>query len=147
MVNGKLKLTAAAQSYEGLISDLLDIRDSAAQLAGDTVLSERMRAAAATARTKEFLSMRRVVVHRAIILQALPALRWEYIATETGQQQAVQSFQAVATPSEANLYDQTVAGSDQRSRPHYSGWIRGQVHESMAAAPVQRRQLGHGVGG
>ena len=48
----------------GLINDLLDIRDSAAQLAGDTSSSDRMRAAAAIARAKEFLSQQRVVVPR-----------------------------------------------------------------------------------
>ena len=56
MLNGKLKLTEAAQTYEGLIDDLLDMRDSATQLAGDTDLSDRMRAAAAVARAKEYLS-------------------------------------------------------------------------------------------
>lgn len=48
VVNGRLKLTDAAQSYEGLINDLLDMRDLASQLSGDIDLSERMRAAAAT---------------------------------------------------------------------------------------------------
>nr|MDT0658002.1 nitrate- and nitrite sensing domain-containing protein [Micromonospora sp. DSM 115978] len=136
VVNARLKLVEAAQAYEGLISDLLDIRDSATQLAGDTGLSERMRAAAATARAKEFLSARRVVVHRALIQNALtPVLRTDYIATETGQQQALQSFQTVATREEAEFYEQTVAGSDQREADSYSGWIRGQTSESMANAP------------
>jgi signal transduction histidine kinase len=136
VVNTKLKLTDAAQTYEGLITDLLDIRDSAAQLSGDTELSERMRAVAATARAKEFLAIRRVVVHRAIIQDSLvPALRWEYIATETGQQQALQSFHAVATRAEAEFYAQTVAGSEQREADNYSGWIRGKVDDSMRGAP------------
>jgi signal transduction histidine kinase len=136
VVNARLKLTDAAQSYEGLISDLLDIRDSATQLAGDTGLSERMRAAAATARAKEFLSVRRIVVHRALIQNALtPVLRTDYIATETGQQQALQTFQAVASREEAEFYEQTVAGSDQREADNYSGWIRGRTSESMADAP------------
>ncbi|MGI5214304.1 sensor histidine kinase [Plantactinospora sp. CA-290183] len=136
VVNAKLKLTDAAQSYEGLISDLLDIRDSASQLAGDTTLSERMRAAAATARAKEFLSMRRVVVHRALIDGKLtPVLLTDYIATETGQQQALQSFQTVANRDEAEFYEQTVAGSEQREADNYSGWIRGKTDDNMADAP------------
>ncbi|WP_329104510.1 sensor histidine kinase [Micromonospora sp. NBC_01699] len=136
VVNAKLKLTDASQSYEGLISDLLDIRDSASQLAGDSALSERMRAATATSRAKEFLSVRRVVVHRALIQNELtPVLRTDYIATETGQQQALQSFQSVATRSEAEFYEQTVAGSDQREADNYSGYIRGKTNDSMADAP------------
>ncbi|RKR88605.1 signal transduction histidine kinase [Micromonospora pisi] len=135
VVNGKLKLTDASQSYEGLISDLLDIRDSASQLAGDSALSERMRAAAATSRAKEFLSVRRVVVHRALQYELTPVLRTEYIATETGQQQALQSFQSVATRSEAEFYEQTVAGSDQREADNYSGYIRGKTNDDMSDAP------------
>ena len=136
VVNGKLKLTDAAQSYEGLISDLLDIRDSGAELAADTSLSERMRAAADTARAKEFLSLRRIVVHRALVQGALtPVLRTDYIATQTGQQQALQAFQAVATREEAEFYEQTVAGSDQREADSYSGYIRGKTNESLSDAP------------
>ena len=66
MFNGKLALTETVQAYEGLISDLLAIRDSSTQLAGDNQLSDRMRAAAAVAREKEYLAVRRVVVHRAL---------------------------------------------------------------------------------
>ncbi|MFI6760263.1 nitrate- and nitrite sensing domain-containing protein [Micromonospora sp. NPDC050417] len=136
VINGKLKITDASQSYEGLISDLLDIRDSASQLAGDSALSERMRAATATSRAKEFLSVRRVVVHRALIQKELtPVLRTDYIATETGQQQALQSFQSVATRSEAEFYEQTVAGSDQREADNYSGYIRGKTNDDMSDAP------------
>lgn len=136
VVNGTLRINDAAQSYEGLISDLLDIRDSGAQLAADTGLSERMRAAAAVARTKEYLSMRRIVVHRALIQGSLtPVLRTDYIATQTGQQQALQTFQAVATRPESELYEQTVAGSDQREADSYSGYIRGKTTESLSDAP------------
>ncbi|MEE6259579.1 sensor histidine kinase [Plantactinospora sonchi] len=136
VVNEKLKLTDAAQSYEGLINELLDLRDLASQLAGDTNLGDRMRAAAATSRAKEYLSMRRIVVHRALIDNRLtPVLRTDYIATETGQQQALQSFEAVASRDEAEFYEQMVAGADQREADTYSGWIRGKTNESMSDAP------------
>ncbi|MBE1486945.1 signal transduction histidine kinase [Plantactinospora soyae] len=135
VINLKLQLTTAVQQYEGLINELLDIRDLASQLAGDTSLSDRMRAGALTARGKEFLSMRRVVVHRALIDNRLtPALRTDYIATETGQQQALQSFQAVASRAEFEFYNQTVAGADQREVDGYSGYIRSKTDESMADA-------------
>ncbi|MEO3922790.1 sensor histidine kinase [Micromonosporaceae bacterium B7E4] len=136
VINSKLKLTDAAQSYEGLINDLLNIRDLASQLAGDSSLSDRMRAAAANARGKEFLSMRRVVVHRALIDGRLTAaLQTDYIATETGQQQALQTFKAIATSSESAYYDETVTGADVREVDSYGGWIRGRTNESMADAP------------
>ncbi|MEV1329044.1 nitrate- and nitrite sensing domain-containing protein [Micromonospora costi] len=134
--NGKLRPTDATQAYEGLITDLLAIRDSATQLAGDNDLSDRMRAAAAVAREKEFLSVRRVVVHRALAQKQLtPALRTEYIASGTGQDQAVQNFKAVASEEEARFHDQTVAGGDRREAERYIGWINGNNNGSMAGAP------------
>ncbi|MFJ6165207.1 nitrate- and nitrite sensing domain-containing protein [Micromonospora orduensis] len=135
--SGKLKLTETIQAYEGLISDLLAIRDSATQLAGDNDLSDRMRAAAAVAREKEFLSARRVVVHRALGAQQrmTPVLRTDYIASGTGQQQALQSFKAVASPDEAKFHDQTVAGGDRREAQNYTGWIDGNITGDMRGAP------------
>ncbi|MFC0004674.1 sensor histidine kinase [Micromonospora siamensis] len=134
--NGRIPLTGTVQKYEGLINDLLDLRDSATQLAGDNDLSERMRAAAATARAKEYLSLRRVVVHRALIQKAFTdTLRKDYIATDTGQQQALQSFRAVANDSEMDFFQQNVAGSDQREADNYSGWVDANTTESMVGAP------------
>lgn len=137
--NGKLALTETVQAYEGLISDLLAIRDSATQLAGDNELSDRMRAAAAVAREKEFLAVRRVVVHRALGVKGgkrlTPALRTDYIASGTGQQQALQSFKAVATPDDAKFHDQTVAGGDRREAQNYTGWIDGNTTGDMRNAP------------
>ncbi|MGW3808961.1 nitrate- and nitrite sensing domain-containing protein [Micromonospora sp. NPDC005113] len=136
--NGKLKLTETIQAYEGLINDLLAIRDSATQLAGNSDLSDRMRAAAAVAREKEFLSVRRVVVHRALGSEQrrmTPVLRTDYIASGTGQQQALQSFKAVASPDEAKFHDQTVAGGDRREAQNYTGWIDGNTTGDMHGAP------------
>ncbi|GGL91490.1 sensor histidine kinase [Micromonospora yangpuensis] len=134
--NGRLKLTDAVRTYEVLIKDLLDIRDSAAQLAGDNDLGERMRAAAATAQSKEWLSKRRVVVHRALIQQTLnPALREDYIATGTGQDQFLESFFTVANEAEEQFYTATVAGPDLREADNYNGWIKSNTTESMADAP------------
>ncbi|MFG1869027.1 sensor histidine kinase [Micromonospora arborensis] len=142
--NGKLALTETVQAYEGLISDLLAIRDSATQLAGDNDLSDRMRAAAAVAREKEFLAARRVVVHRALGVKGgqrlTPALRTDYIASGTGQQQALQSFKAVATPEDAKFHDQTVAGGDRREAQNYTGWIDGNTTGDMRGAPFKPDQ-------
>ncbi|MGW1057129.1 nitrate- and nitrite sensing domain-containing protein [Micromonospora rubida] len=139
--NGKLKSIDAMQAYEGLINDLLAVRDSATQLAGDNDLSDRMRAAAAVAREKEYLSVRRVVVHRALIQRELtPVLRTDYIASGTGQQQALQSFKAVANSAEADLHDQTVAGGDRREAQNYTGWIDGNINGSMTEAPFAADQ-------
>ncbi|MGC5018585.1 nitrate- and nitrite sensing domain-containing protein [Micromonospora sp. DT47] len=128
--NGKLSGSDAVASYQGVIDDLIGIRDSATQIAGDNDLSDRMRAAAAVARTKEYLSLQRITVHEILDKKSYPpALRDTYIATGTGQLQALQNFQAVATRSEQEFYNQTVAGSDLRQGKVYIGRINGLTSE------------------
>ncbi|MGW0242101.1 nitrate- and nitrite sensing domain-containing protein, partial [Micromonospora chalcea] len=135
VLNGKLKINDADLTYRQLIEDLLAIRDSATQLAGDNDLSDRMRAAAAVARQKEFLTQRRVVVHQAITQnQYTPALREQFIASGTGQSQAFATFQAVATDPDKLFYDQTVSGPDLRRAELYTSFISGNNSGSMENA-------------
>ncbi|MFI7425750.1 nitrate- and nitrite sensing domain-containing protein [Micromonospora sp. NPDC049836] len=124
VLNGKMTIPEAQQMYAGLISGLLGIRDSSSQLAGDTNLSDQMRAAAATARQKEYIAQRRVVVHRALVQGTLtPALRDDYIATVTGEQQAAETYKSVASQADQDFYQQTVAGPDLRESVNYQNEI------------------------
>ncbi|MET7965113.1 nitrate- and nitrite sensing domain-containing protein [Micromonospora sp. NPDC005305] len=124
VLNGKLTSDDAQASYESLISDLLTIRDSAIQLAGDNDLSDRMRAAAAVARQKEYLALRRVVVHEALNGKRLtPNLREQFIASGTGQRQSLENFKAVANQADSEFFDQTVSGSDLRKAERYTTQI------------------------
>nr|WP_232533852.1 sensor histidine kinase [Plantactinospora sp. KBS50] len=131
VVNGRVLLSTAVQTYDSVIAKLLDMRDSAAQLAGDPALSERMRAASSVSRAKEFLSQRRAIVHQALAeKQFLPARRTTYIGAQQGQQQAVQSFKSAATDEEVTLFEQTIAGSAQRTVELYSGWVTTKATEN-----------------
>ncbi|MER5455457.1 nitrate- and nitrite sensing domain-containing protein [Micromonospora sp. NPDC002389] len=133
VINGKFKITDTLQSYDELINQLLSVRDSASQLAGDNDLSDRMRASAAVAREKEWLSVRRVVVHRALIQGGMSAtLRTDYISSETGQQQAQQSFNAVATESEAEFHAQTIGGGDRRQATIYISQVNADASTNLA---------------
>jgi len=119
-----VSLTHTAFFYRVLIADLIAIRDSSAQLAGETSLSDRMRAVAAVSNMKEYLAQERVVVLRALGENSLPPARQrEFMATVTGQEQARQTFETVATPEEHNLFDQRVAGDDLRLAEKYEGEI------------------------
>ncbi|WFE33663.1 nitrate- and nitrite sensing domain-containing protein [Micromonospora sp. WMMD975] len=136
VLNGKLKIDEAEKAYERLINDLLSIRDSATQLAGDNDLSDRMRAAAAVARQKEYLAQRRVVVHQALTQnQYSPALREQFIASGTAQAQALATFRSVATPADSEFFDQTVEGPDLRKADNLTGFMSANNSGSMANAP------------
>ncbi|WP_246273685.1 sensor histidine kinase [Phytohabitans houttuyneae] len=125
VTNGKLQLSQASNNYTTLLSGLISVRDSSAQLAGDTTLGDQMRATAALARFKEFISQERIVGLNILNTNAFtPNLRRQYIETQTGQEQAVQAFKAVATRADAELFDQTVAGSDLRKVEGYAGYLQ-----------------------
>ncbi|GIJ19524.1 sensor histidine kinase [Micromonospora lutea] len=141
VLNGKFRITDALQSYDELINQLLTIRDSASQLAGDNDLSDRMRAAAAVAREKEWLSVRRVVVHRALISGGMSStLRTDYISSETGQQQAQQSFDAVATEAEAEFHAQTIGGGDRRQATIYISQVNADNSQNLAGISFTPQQ-------
>ncbi|MDG4802991.1 nitrate- and nitrite sensing domain-containing protein [Micromonospora sp. WMMD980] len=136
VLNGKLKIDDAKKVYDSLIDDLLSIRDSTTQLAGDNDLSDRMRAAAAVARQKEYLAQRRVVVHQALTQgQYSPALREQFIASGTAQDQALATFRSVATPADSEFFDRTVEGPDLRKAENLSGFMRANNSGSMRGAP------------
>ncbi|MGC3859568.1 nitrate- and nitrite sensing domain-containing protein [Micromonospora chersina] len=139
--NGKFTGDEARTNYEALISDLLAIRDSAIQLAGDNDLSDQMRAAAAVARQKEYLAQRRVVVHQALTQQNLTQnLRQQFTASETGGTQALESFKAVASQADSEFFDQTVSGPDKREADLYTGLIRNNISGKLDNQPFTRDQ-------
>ncbi|MFJ8576911.1 nitrate- and nitrite sensing domain-containing protein [Micromonospora sp. NPDC093277] len=139
--NGSLKIDEAKKSYDGLITNLLAVRDSATQLAGDNDLSDQMRAAGAVARQREYLSQRRVVVHQALAGKRLtPLLRDQFIASKTGQEQALQTFTAVATPADREFYAQTVAGSDTRQADKYTSEVNDSRDGNLSDLPFKTDQ-------
>ncbi|NYT96626.1 nitrate- and nitrite sensing domain-containing protein [Salinispora sp. H7-4] len=123
--NGRLSTTQAQQQYDSLLADLINLRDSATQLAGDSELSDLMRAATALTRNKEYLSQQRDVVHVALNRELTSELRNTYISTWTGQQQWLETFAAVADRADQELFDQTVAGPDAREADSYNSNLRG----------------------
>jgi anti-sigma regulatory factor (Ser/Thr protein kinase) len=124
VANRSLKLSEAAENYQLILSDLLALRDSSAQLAGDIVLSDHMRTAASVARAKEFTAQQRVVGHEVIGQNSLtPQLRKDFIFTETGQEQAEQAMKATATEAERQLYEEAISGPDLLAATNYIGYI------------------------
>ena len=133
VTNAKIQLSSASGNYSALLTDLISVRDSAAQLAGDTTLGDQMRAAAALARYKEFISEERIVGINVLSQGRYTSnLRTQYIETQTGQAQAAQAFKAVATRSDAEQFDQTVAGSDLRKVENYGGYLRSKTNEDIS---------------
>ncbi|MFC0528142.1 sensor histidine kinase [Phytohabitans kaempferiae] len=136
VTNGRLQLSNAVSNYTTLLTHLISVRDSAAQLAGDTTLGDEMRAAASLARYKEFISQERIVGLKILIQGNFsPSLRNEYIETRTGQNQAAQSFKVVAARGDVEFFDQTVAGADLRKAELYGGYLQSNGGGDIRDAP------------
>ncbi len=122
----KVPLSITERRYQVLIADLLGIRDFAAQLTGDSTVTDRMRAASAVATEKEFLSQERVVILKALAdRQLTDASRRAYIGALAGQDLARGDFAAVATPDQQELLDRTVSGEALRTSLFLEGQIDG----------------------
>ncbi|SCL27284.1 Signal transduction histidine kinase [Micromonospora nigra] len=141
VLNGKYKIVEAIQQYDALIDQLLSVRDSASQLAGDNELSDQMRAAAAVAREKEALADRRLVVHRALIAGGMSAtLREDFIFSKTAEQQAGQAFSTVAVDSQEEFHDQTISGPDLRQSILYTSQVASDNSDNLAGVDFNADQ-------
>jgi signal transduction histidine kinase len=133
---GEIGLTDAAASYGELAASLINLRDSSAQLVGDTALGDRMRAAAAISRAKEFLSQQRVIGHEVLIRGAYqPSLRSAFIAAKAGYENFLQIFAAAASGPEQALLDQALEGSDVRQSQLYQDYLESLEGEELGTPP------------
>ncbi|MFI2274381.1 MULTISPECIES: sensor histidine kinase [Catenuloplanes] len=146
--NNSLQLSFAKQSYDGIINGLLQIRNSASQLAGDPGLSDRMRASAALAQEKEYLSTQRVIVHSAFAQgEITPNLRKDYIATLTGQNQAAAAFETVATREDRDYKRQVIAGPDEREAKSNAGKIEANQDGDITSLGFSAEEWDEGMAG
>src|SRR5439155_9889114 len=119
-----LATTDVVFRYRTLVADLLSIRDASASLSGSEDIGSDMRAASSISSAKESLSDERVVVLRALVRGSVTAaVKREFIATLTGQEQALQTYNAAAQPDQRALYAQPVTGTDLRQAAKHDGAI------------------------
>ena len=131
----KITISDLGNRYQVLITQLLEIRERAAQIAGSSELGDGLRTAAAVATYKEFLSEERIVVHHAFDQGAMtPYLRKNFIATLTGQDQALRMFEAVAPGADVDLYTGTVTGPPLRKSSNYQGIVEALPENSPITA-------------
>ncbi|HEY2669106.1 MAG TPA: nitrate- and nitrite sensing domain-containing protein, partial [Rugosimonospora sp.] len=120
-------LSAVIQRYQAMIKSLIDLRDSASQLAGDTSLSYDMRAGSAIANVKEQLSQERVIVLQILNQGTLTQeAQKEFLTALAGQQLALTPFYTVATPSQQDLLNKIVTGPNLREARLYENTIASQ---------------------
>ena len=110
----------ASYSYGGVITDLLRIRDLSTQLTGNSILTDRLRATAAVANAKEYLSEERVIILQALANGQFPREDYtRYIVATAGLSQSLDTFRTAATGAQQQLYNVKVNGPQVRETRKY----------------------------
>jgi signal transduction histidine kinase len=137
----QLKPPEVEQVYGKLIDDLLNVREASAQLADDTTLSDHMRAAAAVARAKDYISQQRDVGYEVLSTGDFNAtLRRQFLLTVTGYQIANDTLRSVGTDEEQQLFDRVVAGPDLRAATNLTGPLQNLQGANTTQIPFNRDQ-------
>ncbi|HEY7272047.1 MAG TPA: nitrate- and nitrite sensing domain-containing protein [Actinoplanes sp.] len=139
--NAQLSADEVEDGYGAIIDDLLNVRDASAQLAADTTLSDRMRAAAAVARAKDYIAQQRDVGYE-IVSQGdfNAALRRKFLLTVTGYEIAQSTLQSVGTDEEQQLFTRVVAGPQKRAATNYTEPLQSLQGANTTSIPFNRDQ-------
>jgi signal transduction histidine kinase len=112
VTKGTESVESVEGTYDTLITDLLSVRDAAAQQTSNTDLSDHLRAVAEVARAKEFVSQQRYIGHEVIALKKFNAtLRQTFLTSQTGFNLAKANLEAVSTNGENALFEKTTSAN------------------------------------
>jgi signal transduction histidine kinase len=119
-----ITLALAEGRYDNLISSLISIRDSSAQLTGDANLNLEMRAGAALAQYKETVAQERTIGLRLLLVRKMfVSDQQQFVGSLTGQSQTLVEFKSSATGDLGQLFDATVTAPQvQQYESSFYGW-------------------------
>jgi signal transduction histidine kinase len=112
-VTGKIGITvqAVVARYTLVIDDLVAYHDQISPLAGDTTLANSIRAVAAFVTAKAQASQEQVVAYAALKSSNFDSRQLSsFLATLTGQQSALSTFDLSASPQQRALVDSVITG-------------------------------------
>ncbi|WP_433264360.1 sensor histidine kinase [Micromonospora vinacea] len=107
----QMAVAEAVLRYGVILTDLVSYGDGLAQLPGDESLSDSRRAVSAFARAKASVAEEEAVAFTALTAGQLDSEQFSsFVATLTGQQEALVAFSLAADPVQRALVDSTVSG-------------------------------------
>ncbi|WP_330465256.1 nitrate- and nitrite sensing domain-containing protein [Micromonospora zamorensis] len=108
---GQMAVAEAVLRYGVILTDLVSYGDGLAQLPGDESLGDSRRAVSAFARAKASVAEEQAVAYAALTAGQLDSEQFSsFVATLTGQQEALVAFSLAADPVQRALVDSTVSG-------------------------------------
>ncbi|MEU8016196.1 sensor histidine kinase [Micromonospora parva] len=107
----QMAVAEAVLRYGVILTDLVSYGDGLAQLPGDESLADSRRAVAAFARAKASVAEEEAVAFTALTAGQLDSEQFSsFVATLTGQQEALVAFSLAADPVQRGLVNSTVSG-------------------------------------
>lgn len=107
----QMAVSEAALRYGVILADLVAYGDGLAQLPGDEQLADARRAVAAFGRAKAAVAEQESVAYTALSVGSFDEEQYSsFVATLTGQQEALLAFSLAASPSQRSFVDSTVSG-------------------------------------
>ncbi|MFI6260432.1 nitrate- and nitrite sensing domain-containing protein [Micromonospora zamorensis] len=107
----QMAVAEAVLRYGVILTDLVSYGDGLAQLPGDESLGDSRRAVSAFARAKASVAEEQAVAFTALTAGQLDSEQFSsFVATLTGQQEALVAFSLAADPVQRALVDSTVSG-------------------------------------
>ncbi|MEH0927950.1 sensor histidine kinase [Micromonospora sp. CPCC 205558] len=107
----QMAVAEAVLRYGVILTDLVSYGDGLAQLPGDESLADSRRAVAAFARAKASVAEEEAVAYTALTAGQLDSEQFSsFVATLTGQQEALVAFSLAAEPAQRGLVNSTVSG-------------------------------------
>ncbi|MEV6489820.1 sensor histidine kinase, partial [Actinoplanes sp. NPDC051633] len=142
-VTNQQRKTPEVETYYGnIITDLVNVRDLSAQLAPSSELSDQMRAAAAVASAKDFISQQRNVGLKVVKEGKFTvALRRQYEGTDLGRELAEAQLKQSGTAAENALYARTVKnGPEYRKATNLTEPLASLQGENISNIPFNQQQ-------
>nr|WP_232234663.1 nitrate- and nitrite sensing domain-containing protein [Actinoplanes sp. N902-109] len=107
----QIAVSEAVLRYSVVLTDLVGYGEDLSQYAGDGEVADSLRAVSAFARAKAGTAEQEAVTYAARVSGPISAEQLSsFTATQTSQQEALESFALVATTDQQNLVDRTVTG-------------------------------------
>src|SRR5918997_584031 len=141
VANGQRDEGDIEATYGRIVSHLLAVRDASAQLASDTTLSDRMRAAAAVGQAKEYIAQQRDVGLRVVAEGEFTVpLRRAFDLTETGYTISDAQLRSVGSEQEQQFFLRTVAGAAKTQATNLTVQLNGLQGTNVTQIPFNRDQ-------
>ncbi|MEN3304235.1 MAG: hypothetical protein V7603_437 [Micromonosporaceae bacterium] len=133
-----ISVAEAVARYTVVIDDMVGYHGEVAQMAGNTRVADMLRAKAAFAVAKAQAAQEQAVGYAALEGGQLDQQQYSsFVATLTGQQSALNTFNLTATPAQLDLVNATLTGDAVALADHAANQVAQSVNRAAGLTPTE----------